>query len=369
MVSRFTALTVAGLLAPSSLWGQTALREGSVQPLDITVSLEGNSTNIPSIWSHTEQRLGARYVRLRFSQIKDQTQFNYEVLVRNRNGAIVQSFTKAQFGSDEDFWTTVIDGDYARVEIVAKAPPAGLSFKLSEIAYQQNMGARFSITLPDDREPIVNWRDTPEVYGPSHSVAKLVFIDGGASASCTGFLLSDDLMITNEHCIRNASVCQKTAIAIFNYEVNESGNLNASEKYQCADLVKSNHALDASLLRLVGKPGAHWGHLQLSSRAPVLGEQSFLVQHAGGDPKQISAKRCFVTTAVADGYDKDTDFGHKCNTLEGSSGSLLLGSDVTVIGLHHFGFDSQSQDQKWRNENRAVLAGRIKKWVTSLGIL
>src|SRR5262249_12024969 len=31
----------------------------------------------------------------------------------------------------------------------------------SEIAFQQNMGAPFSITLPDDREPVINYRNVP----------------------------------------------------------------------------------------------------------------------------------------------------------------------------------------------------------------
>jgi hypothetical protein len=40
----------------------------------------------------------------------------------------------------------------------------------------------------------------------------------------------------------------------------------------------------------------------------------------------------------------------------------MLGSDFTVIGLHHFGFDATAD--RWRAENRAVRVERLIDWVT-----
>ena len=69
-----------------------------------------------------------------------------------------------------------------------------------------------------------------------------------------------------------------------------------------------------------------------------------------------------MSTMPADGVieGKGSDFGHTCDTMEGSSGSpVLRRADLKVVGLHHWGF--VSNDQKWSAENRAVQMRLIKK--------
>jgi V8-like Glu-specific endopeptidase len=360
-----TTMRILFVFAFAVMWpvsgnAQHPLLEGKVERLDLPVTFVTETQGEIVHWTRREERLGAKYVRLRFSEITDQSPVDYTVLVRDRNGRVVEKYTKSEFSARRDFWTGVIDGDYARAEVVAVTRPSGLTFKLSEIAFQQNMGAPFSITLPDDREPVINYRNVPQLFSRSRPVAKLTFIADGSSFMCTGFMIDDERMLTNEHCINRDDTCV-TAVAIFGYEISESGTVNIGEKHACSKLIGFSHELDVALIKLVGSPGTVWGKLQLNARAIVQGEQAYLIQHPAGEPKQISRKDCAVTTILADGNASSTDFGHKCDTLGGSSGSPILGSDFTVVGLHHFGFDSSTT--RWRDENRAVRMERIMSWL------
>ncbi|MGJ4970006.1 trypsin-like serine peptidase [Bradyrhizobium sp. HKCCYLRH1073] len=359
---RAIANLMAVLLPIHISWAQQPLPEGVVEALNVAVSFTAEAESERVQWTRTEERLGAKYIRLHFVSIEDQSTNEYKVLLRNRNNRIVVELPRQTFAAESDFWTQSIDGDFVRIEVVAATKPTGLTFVLSDIAYQRNMGAPFSIVLPDEREPVRVYRDTPILSERIHSVAKLIFIEGGMSASCTGFLIDDDRMLTNEHCINRADTC-KTAIAIFDYEVGENGSINTGQQFRCAQFIAADRTLDVSLIRLTGKPGLVYGHLTLNGRAIVLDEQAYMIQHPAGEPKQISRKGCSITTVATAGNGPETDFGHKCDTLGGSSGSPMLGADYTVIGLHHFGFDGT--DVRWRAENRAVRMPQIISWVQS----
>jgi V8-like Glu-specific endopeptidase len=350
------------LLAVDVGWAEQPLPEGVVETLNVPVAFTAEGASERIQWSRTEERLGAKYIRLHVAEIEDHATTEYKVLLRNRNNRIVLELPREAFAAERDFWTLSVDGDFVRIEVVAPIKPTGLTFVLSEIAFQQNMGAPFSITPPDEREPVRAFRDIPILSERIHAVAKLIFVDGGLSATCTGFLIDDDRMLTNEHCINRAQIC-KTAIAIFDYEVMENGSINTGQQFRCSKFVAADHKLDTSLIQLAGKPGLVYGHLTLNGRAIVLGEQAYMIQHPAGEPKQISRKGCSVTTIEAVGNGPDTDFGHKCDTLGGSSGSPMLGADYSVIGLHHFGFDGR--DDRWRAENRGVRMPEVISWVQS----
>ncbi|QDW35834.1 trypsin-like peptidase domain-containing protein [Bradyrhizobium sp. KBS0727] len=346
---------------PLSVSAQIPLPEGNVEPLNVPLDLDAGGGEASVIWSHREERVGSKYLRFHLSDIADASSVDYELKIVDRNNNEVLTISKAELAGKSEYWSGVIDGDYARIKLVAAQKPAGLRFRLTDLAYQKNMGAAFSITLPDDREPIVRYKDIPDIYGRARSIAKLTFIAGLSSAMCTGFLISEDRMLTNEHCINQAAVCN-SLVAIFGYELDERNAVKVGEQHRCVKFLGSSSELDVAMIQLADKPGTKWGSLVLNQRKIVKDEQVYMIQHPQGEPKQISRKDCSVTTVLADGNATGTDFGHKCDTLQGSSGSPMLGSDFTVIGLHHFGFDAAAD--RWRAENRAVRMERLIDWVT-----
>ncbi|MCS3689391.1 V8-like Glu-specific endopeptidase [Bradyrhizobium elkanii] len=339
---------------------QAPLPEGNVIPINVALAMSSQPGEPMVFWSHTEERPGSAYLRLHLGAIRDRSTIDYTLKILDRAGRDVFAITKAELAGKADYWTGLIDGDYATVKLVAAQMPDGLSFELDRLAYQKNMGAAFSITLPDDREPIVRYKDVPNIFGPSRAIAKLTFIDGLSSAMCTGFLISADRMLTNEHCIRTQATCD-TMVVTFGYELDERNTVRRGKQHRCTKFVAADHDLDVAMFAVSDEPGAKLGTLKLNPRPVVPGEQTYLIQHPQGEPMQISRKDCSVTTDKADGNAMATDFGHKCDTLQGSSGSPMIGSDFTVIGLHHFGFDARYD--KWRAENRAVRMDRLIEWI------
>ena len=335
--------------------GQVPQREGGLKHIGVAVEFTKESEADVVQWSRVESYPGSSFLRLHFSDILDRSTERYSIVLSDRSGRIIQELKKEEFGRRRSLWTKVIFDDFVRVEVIAHRRPAGLQFKLLEMAHQQRSFVPFSITVPDEREAIIAVRDLPRLFVRSRAVAKLSFISNGAASMCTGFLIDNDRMLTNEHCIGTALVCD-AAIAIFGYAVNEAGRLNLGEQYRCVELLSVNKDLDFALIRLEGMPGAIWGRLELTRRLIVQDEQTFIIGHPAGEPMQVSRKGCSVTTPVAEGLGVDTDFGHKCDTLGGNSGSPVLGHDYKVIGLHHLGFSGEG---RWSDENRAVRLMRI----------
>lgn len=336
--------------------------EGAVRPVEVIAKFDDTPGSSPFHWSHTVESPGSAFIRVHFSEIENENTDDFRVSIRDRAGRIAQEFTRETFNGD--LWSFVISGDYASIEVSSKEKPSKLSFKLKEIAYQKSSFVPYSIVPPDEREAIVVYRDNLNIFQASRAVAKLSFLVEGGMAMCTGFLIDNDRMLTNWHCIANEDVC-KTATAIFGYEIIQGGILSPGTQYRCGRVVFTSMPLDYTVLQLDGNPGSTWGFLKLSNREPTLGEQAYIIGHPAGEPKQISRKKCQVSTlfaAGADPADAKTDLGHKCDTLGGNSGSPVLGQDFQVIGLHHYGFGN---DTRWSSENRAVRMRRILEQIES----
>lgn len=325
-----------------------ALREAHIMTPDFTAAFTG-----ATIWRETVVESGTKFLRLHFSNIVDRSNEDYSVVIRNYAAKPVFTYPKQAFSAKADFWTGIIRGDTAVIEVVAAKPPTGLKFVLKEYSFQIETGKVLSVVEPDEREPIATYRDDPHISAAAKAVSKLSFVDQGMPVSCTGFMIADDLLLTNEHCINSQVLCDD-AIATFGYEVTSTGSLADGEDYRCLKLIAKDSRLDYVLLQIEGSPGAQdkWGHLELVARDVVQGEALYMLQHPAGEPKQISKKGCEVHTPQARGRGPDllTDFGHLCDTLQGSSGSPILDTDHHVVGLHHLGFSSGP----WSNENRAV---------------
>lgn len=330
-----------------------ALREAHITPPDFTAAFTGTT-----IWRETIVESGTKFLRLHFSDIVDRSSADYSVVIRDYAFKKVFTYPKQSFSAKADFWTGIIRGDTAVIEVVGAQPPTGLKFVLKEYSFQIEAGKVLSVVEPDEREPIVAYRDDPHISAAAKAVSKLSFVDQGIPVSCTGFMIADDLLLTNEHCINTQLLCDDT-IVIFGYEVTSTGSLADGEEYRCLKLITKDSRLDYALLQIEGNPGSQdkWGHLQLVAREVTQGEALYMLQHPGGEPKQISKKGCEVHTPQARGRRLDmlTDFGHLCDTLQGSSGAPILDTNHQVVGLHHLGFSSGA----WSNENRAVQMQRI----------
>jgi V8-like Glu-specific endopeptidase len=150
--------------------------------------------------------------------------------------------------------------------------------------------------------------------------------------SGTGFLIANDLLLTNNHVLPSADLLSNILIR-FNYEENFKGEAQQPHEYH-AKLNSAFHTdvnLDYTILQIEGLPGAKWGWLSLVPRVIRKDDRVNIVQHPNGQPKQISMQNNFVQ------YVGGNVVQYVTSTLPGSSGSPVLNDNWEVVALHHAG--------------------------------
>ncbi len=206
-------------------------------------------------------------------------------------------------------------------------------------------------------------------YQVSRPVARVVLAN---RSSGSGFLIADNLLITNHH-VLNASDVAATAYVEFNYQKTPEGRDEPIDRYELApDQVFATSPTDDqggddwTVVKVKGDPAAKWGVLPLAplpDGAPRKGDEVIIVQHPGGGPKQIALSHNVVAYADARRVQYMTD------TLEGSSGSPVFDTDWRVVALHHKGgwlVEPESNQKYMRNQGihiNVVIAGLTDKGV------
>jgi len=284
--------------------------------------------------------------------------------IKMSDGFTSFSYSPNDFSVEKAFWSGPLRGSRVSFTIdytLANAPDT-LSFDVNEAAIDRRAGGVLSITEQDNREhTIVAVQELPALAAASRSVAHLSLLANGLRATCTGFMISARHMMTNAHCVPDQSVCDSAYIT-FGYRYELDGTWADYEIFRCVRLhIPSVGPLDLAVIELNGEPGAAtaWGHL-----VPDTAREKglYLVQHPWGQPQQISRVDCRVATksGVGNNPPQKTDFGHFCDTMQGSSGSPLLNESYKIVGLHHLGIE-RTDPAPWNEENRAVKVELIKR--------
>lgn len=166
--------------------------------------------------------------------------------------------------------------------------------------------------------------------------------------SGTGFLVTEDLLLTNNHVLPSADLL-KNALFRFNYEDDFLGRAQPSDEYSAKPdgSYYTNQELDYTLVQLDGKPGQKWGWLPLLPRNIQRRQRVNIIQHPAGRPKEISFQNNFVE------YVGGNVVQYVTSTLNGSSGSPVLNDGWEVVALHHAGgniTEPSTQRRYFRNE-------------------
>jgi hypothetical protein len=254
------------------------------------------------------------------------------------------------------FWTREVPTGVAFVEFVRNAPGAAPGGRVT-YAYHVVPTEKQSISGTRQLTPLA---DAPfRIKGLGRPVARLRFmVPGQGQATCTAFLVGARLMLTNEHCI---STDEERDSALVDYDYDFAGSPTTGARV--ARIVATDPGLDYTLLELATEPPGGIGRTYFAPatfqwNAPPRLHPRFLVQHPSGEPRQVSMADCQLAGVDRVGVKKDdkSDFGHKCDTLGGSSGSPVMDwTTGLVVGLHHFGFLAGSPDPV----NQAVAFRRV----------
>ena len=305
-------------------------------------------------WFGEYSNRGSDYLRLVFSGIQaGSTDFNISFF--NRDGETIEQVEGIVFTESNDFVSLLMPGNYVLMAVFADSRP-DLKFRIDGMLVQLPAGGVLSITEPDNRERMALYKDDPVIMAASKPVAKLSFSKNGKPHVCSGFLISEDRLMTNHHCVSTAATCHSTAV-LFDFEFLSGGARTRGDQYRCARVVKADYHRDFAVLELTGTPGTKWGKLAFAAADAAADQDVMIIQHPAGQPKQISRIGCKVTDAVAEGRAPESDFAHVCDTYGGSSGAPVLDEAGQVVGLHHYGFGSRLY---W-TKNRAIRISKIRE--------
>ncbi len=190
----------------------------------------------------------------------------------------------------------------------------------------------------------------------------------------TGFLVSPELLLTNNHVLRSPEYARRS-LADFQFEDDAQFLPKDTKTYQLQPerFFFTNDELDYTLVAVRptatdGTPLSRFGFLPLlaPSGKALLNEYVAIVQHPGGGTKQIALRE----NRMVDVFDSFVHYS--TDTLRGSSGSPVFNDQWEVVALHH-------ASVKARDENGNVLnvdgnlwqpddgESRIK-WVANEGI-
>jgi V8-like Glu-specific endopeptidase len=278
----------------------------------------------------------------------------WTLTVKNAGGVVVEKIESTSLlVANGSFWTTEVDGQAATLQISTAEAPAEVSLSVDRYAFRVSPSQKQGTVGPDQKQPIGEAPTNVRAWAPP--VARLTIMTPLGGAYCTGFLLDDTLMITNEHCVHDKEEAVST-IAEFGYDTLSSNR----DVVRVTELVAVDPGLDFAIVRLEKTPPSKYKPVTLETQSDVVdGAGLAVIQHPQGQPKMVSLKDCKVRgiDRVGVGNEK-TDFGHLCDTLPGSSGSPVFAlSSGHVVGLHHLGYPEGSPDP----ENQGVRFAEIVK--------
>ena len=193
--------------------------------------------------------------------------------------------------------------------------------------------------------------------------------DADDSSVCSGFMVNEDTMITNQHCISSQADCNNTYVAIYtgsSYEQNKCKSV-VKTLNDYSDPNDPRKKLDVAIVKLSGK---YFGKtFEAASEKPLDYETvtAWVVDHTGLDKKEanlfesrITELRCSVSS--------DRSFQSLlldyCPVIDGNSGSPLLDGRGDVAGIIWGGSAADinsSLDLKKRRElNKKAAATEVK---------
>jgi V8-like Glu-specific endopeptidase len=161
-----------------------------------------------------------------------------------------------------------------------------------------------------------------------------------AVALGTGFLIAEDLLMTNNHVICDREAARQ-CIYEFNYQLDRTGK---AVPVQCARALGDGlfwtspiapynataDELDYTVVQLAEVPTGI-SPLTLQPAAPKPDSRLTIIQHPAGDYKKISLQNNFVE------YVDEYIVQYTTSTEPGSSGSPVLSDEFNVVAIHHAG--------------------------------
>jgi endonuclease I/V8-like Glu-specific endopeptidase len=254
-----------------------------------------------------------------------------------------------------------------RLERIARSEVAQTVLQEAKISTNQLSSAEFERLV---QERVLGKNDLMGIFyleyalSVSRTVGRIILrnANGRVVGYGTGFLVSPHLMMTNNHVLSGIEAATNASIE-FNYQEGIRGGMLPSITYNLDPLtffVTDKH-LDYSLVAVKETKGLPllselgWNPLIEEQGKVILGEYVNIIQHPGGEPKQLALRENQVIDLLKDFLHYQTD------TAPGSSGSPVFNDQWEVVGLHHSGVPKRDP------QTSQLLAKDGQVWTSAMG--
>jgi V8-like Glu-specific endopeptidase len=228
------------------------------------------------------------------------------------------------------------DADFLR-DVLIRYP-----FTMQPVAARGIVGWRGRESEQDVTEKIIGENTLRDIYmlevllELSRAVARV----SGPGGLGTGFLISEDLLMTNHHVI-GSNEAAKQCTFDFNYQLGRAGialpvhtartlDNGLFRTSPMAPYNATNDQLDYTIAQLTNVPKGI-APLRLRPITVMRDSRLSIIQHPGGDYKKISIQNNFAEYVDAHVVQYTT------STEPGSSGSPVLSEELEVAAIHHAG--------------------------------
>ena len=214
-------------------------------------------------------------------------------------------------------------------------------------------------------EPIITYGENSPIVRLGKPIGRLdMLFEGGKTGFCTAFIVDDQHIVTNHHCIPGmdgdpSGATSGVQAAQFVAGFIKPGNSQGVDRFTVSpQIVETSRELDYTVLRVFGNPSTKYGKLELAAADPEDSEFLWIIGHPQGQSQHISREGCAAAIpAISD----EGKLMHSCDTLGGNSGSPVIRlTDKRVIGLHHAG-DSRTGFNMAIPMTRILATSRVLK--------
>jgi V8-like Glu-specific endopeptidase len=203
-------------------------------------------------------------------------------------------------------------------------------------------------------EPIGALRADDEIRKIARSIGRVDVVmreEGGREflATCTGTVLPHGFVLTNHHCIPVTGSNKPVRASILMNYLDQDGR--ESRRFDLSVTpADSSEKLDFSIVQIQGDASEYEG-VQLSDAPVQPGQSLVVIHHPQGRPMVMTRFRCQASSDQPD----QSALRHRCDTLPGSSGAMILTSGLKGVALH-FGGGLQPGDERSFNLSTRISA-------------
>ena len=206
-------------------------------------------------------------------------------------------------------------------------------------------------------------------------------IETGPFIKSTGFLVGENLMMTNWHSLRDTQDALDSKL-VMGWEDQDYGERKRVEKFDLnpGRFFWTNKSHDVTIVSVknISRNGIsldNYGHLTLSDRSEDIftGYPVNIIQHPSGERKKISMHNSNLVDLSSDPEDQKFCF-YTADTLKGSSGSPVFNKNWQVIALHKCGIPHMEEGRVKLRDGSLIKKSEMEGhdadilWISNQGV-